>query len=63
MIGFILGIIGTWLLSDAIYSYCLYVNSPTWSSNNKQTWKKDHWVRLLRAGLSITIIVIVGNII
>jgi len=62
MIGYILGIIGTWILSDAIYSYCLYVNSPTWSSSNKQTWKKDHWVRALRGALAIAVIVIGGTL-
>lgn len=58
MIGYILGIIGTWLLSDAIYSYTLYANATTYDNSNKQTWKKDHWVRALRGALAIVVIVI-----
>lgn len=58
MTGYILGIIGTWILSDAVYSYTLYANAPTYDSSKRQTWKKDHWVRAVRGGLAIVIIVI-----
>jgi hypothetical protein len=58
MMGYILAIIGTWLLSDAIYSYTLYANAPTYDDKKRQTWKKDHWVRAVRGGLAIIIIVI-----
>ena len=63
IIGYVLGIIGTWLLSDAVYSYTLYINAPTYDGNNKQTWKKDHWVRAVRAALAIIVIVIGGIIV
>jgi len=55
--GFILGCLGTWLLSDAIYSYCLYKQSQSWRGT-PQTWAKDHWVRALRGILAIIIIII-----
>ena len=58
MTGYILGIIGTWILSDAVYSYTLYANAPTYDNSSKQTWHKDHWVRAVRAGLGIVVIVI-----
>ena len=58
MTGYILGIIGTWLLSDAVYSYTLYANAPTYDNSKHQTWKKDHWVRAVRGGLAIVVIVI-----
>jgi len=63
MIGYILGIIGMWIFSDAVYSYTLYANAPTYDNNSKQTWKKDHWVRALRAGLAIVVIVIGGTLV
>lgn len=53
----ILIIIGTWLLSDSIYSITLYLNSKSYDGV-KQTWRKDHWVRVVRGILSIVVIVI-----
>jgi hypothetical protein len=63
MTGYILGIIGTWILSDAIYSYSLYANAPTYDNRPKQTWRKDHWVRAVRGGLGIIIIAIGGSLV
>jgi len=57
---YILGLIGMWLLSDAIYSYTLYANAPTYDNTAKQTWRKDHWVRAVRGVLAIVVIVIGG---
>ncbi len=57
MTGKILIIVGTWLLSDAIYSITLYLNSKSYDGQ-KQTWKRDHFVRVIRAILAILIIVI-----
>ena len=62
MIGYILGLIGMWIFSDAVYSYTLYVNARSYDGE-KQTWKKDHWVRAVRAALAIVVIVIGGIII
>lgn len=58
MTGYILGLLGMWLFSDAVYSYTLYANARTYDSNTRQTWRKDHWVRAVRAGVSIAIMVI-----
>ena len=57
MIDKILIIIGTWLLSDAVYSITLYLNSKSYDGE-KQTWKRDHFVRVIRGILAILIIVI-----
>ena len=53
--------IGVWLLSDAVYSITLYLNAPSYDGKPKQTFRQDHWVRLLRAILAITIIWIGAN--
>ena len=50
-------IAGTWILSDSIYSYCLYVKSKSWRGSS-QTWKNDHWIRAVRAILAIGIIIV-----
>jgi hypothetical protein len=52
---FLVGV-GVWLISDAIYSYFLYANSQSWRGD-RQTWLKDHWVRLVRLGLAISIVI------
>ena len=62
MTGYILGLLGMWIFSDAIYSYVLYVNAPTYNSSSRQTWKKDHWVRAVRAAMAIAIMII-GSIV
>ena len=58
MLGYIIGLLGMWILSDAIYSYTLYVNAPSYEGSKRQTWARDHWVRAVRAGVAIVIIVI-----
>lgn len=40
---------GVWILSDAVYSLLLYL--PT-----DQSWIRDHWVRALRGGIGIVMI-------
>ena len=57
MPGYIIGLIGMWIFSDAVYSYTLYVNAKSYDGE-KQNWKQDHWVRAIRAGLSIALMVI-----
>ena len=52
-----------WIFSDAVYSYTLYINAPTYDNSQRQTWKKDHWVRAVRAGVAIAIIIIGAMII
>jgi len=45
---YVTGLIGMWILSDAILSITLYLNAPSYEGSKKQTWKKDHWVRAVR---------------
>ena len=57
----ILVAIGCWILSDAIYSYTLYVNAPSYEGSKRQTFTRDHWVRLVRGLLGIALMVIGGR--
>lgn len=58
MTGKLLVLIGTWLLSDAIISLALYWNAPSYEGSPRQTWRRDHWVRGVRAVCAITIIAV-----
>lgn len=49
--------IGVWLLSDGIYSWILYHNAKSYDGEHQCFWK-DHWIRLLRIILSISVITI-----
>jgi len=53
------GLIGVWILADSIYSYCLYAHSQSWRGD-RQNFKKDNWVRLVRLICGVTLIVIGG---
>ena len=53
----ILIIAGTWILADAIYSINVYINSPSYEGS-RQSFRRDHWVRVVRGILAIIIIVI-----
>jgi len=59
MRGYIIGLLGTWLFSDSIYSYILYVNAASYDGK-RQTWARDHWIRAVRASIGITLIIIGG---
>ena len=48
---------GTWLISDAIYSYVLYRYSQSWRGD-RQSWAKDHWVRAVRLVLAVGIVIV-----
>jgi len=50
-------IIGTWLLSDGIYSIHLYINAPSYEGSLRQTFKRDHWIRLIRIFMAVFIII------
>jgi hypothetical protein len=52
----ILACMGTWILSDAIYSYALYSGEESWRGD-PQTWAKDHWVRAVRGCIGLAMIV------
>lgn len=63
MSNYIVGLIGMWIFSDGIYSWTLYVNAPSYQGNSKQTFKADHWVRLVRILCGIALMVIgAGNL-
>ena len=49
--------IGVWILSDGIYSWSLYRHAESYGGK-KQTFWKDHWLRLVRILCSVTVIVI-----
>jgi hypothetical protein len=51
-------ILGTWFLSDGIYSWKLYVNAPSYQGSPRQTFLCDHWIRLVRIIGAIAIIAI-----
>ena len=50
--------IGVWIISDGILSWTLYANAPDHRGNKRQTFKKDHWVRLVRIILGVVLVVI-----
>jgi len=55
--GYWIGILGCWIVSDGIYSWTLYLNAPSYEGSPKQTFLKDHWVRLARILCGIALIV------
>ena len=58
---YLTGLIGCWILSDAILSYTLYANAPSYEGSPKQTFARDHWVRLVRAMCGLVLMVIGGK--
>lgn len=46
--GYWVGLIGMWILSDGILSWTLYLNAPSYEGSKKQTFLRDHWIRLIR---------------
>ena len=60
MIGYVIGLIGMWIFSDAILSFTLYVNAPSYEGSKKQTWARDHWVRAVRAICAIVLMILGG---
>ena len=63
MNSFILAITGTWLLSDAVYSILLYLTAPSVDGVTRQTWGRDHSIRIVRGVLAIVILVIAWRLI
>ena len=56
LIGYILGLLGMWVISDGILSWTLYLNAPSYEGSKRQTFFRDHWVRALRIIIGIAII-------
>ncbi len=50
-----IAILGTWLFSDALYSILLYLSADG-HSGKPQTWKRDHWVRVVRGVIGLALI-------
>lgn len=57
IIYWVLGVGGCWLLGDAVYSIALYLNTPGYDGHSKQTWRKDHWIRVLRSIIGVVMVV------
>ncbi len=60
---YVVGLIGMWIISDAILSYTLYINAPSYEGSAKQTWARDHWVRAVRfvCGIALIVIPLIGG--
>jgi len=58
--GYILGLLGMWIFSDGILSWSLYLNAPSYEGSPKQSFKRDHWVRLVRCLIGIAIMIMGG---
>ena len=52
------GLIGMWIFSDGILSWTLYLNAPSYEGSKKQTFIRDHWIRLIRILCGIALMVI-----
>ncbi len=55
--GYAVGLIGMWVFSDGILSWTLYLNAPSYEGSKKQTFLRDHWIRLIRIFCGIALIV------
>lgn len=60
MIGYAIGLIGMWILSDGILSWTLYLNAPSYEGSKRQNFKRDHWVRFVRIICGIALMVLGG---
>ena len=56
---YVVGIIGCTAVWDGVVSITLYLNAPDYQGS-RQTWRKDHWVRLVRIVCGTALIVIAG---
>lgn len=56
-IGYTIGLLGMWIIWDGISSWTLYANAPAYDGR-KQTFKEDHWLRLVRILCGITFVVL-----
>ena len=57
MTGYIIGLIGMWVMSDGLYSIALYLNAPSFREGELQSWRKDHAIRLIRVIIGIFLMV------
>jgi len=54
---YLIGVIGAWIFSDGLYSILLYLGKPGFNGV-LQTWKRDHWIRVVRMILGLILIAI-----
>jgi len=57
MTGYIIGLIGMWVMSDGLYSIALYLGAPSFREGELQSWRKDHAIRLIRVIIGIFLMV------
>ena len=55
--GYFIGLIGMWIASDGAYSIALYINAPSFRENEKQSWQKDHAIRLIRIFCGVALMI------
>ena len=60
MIGYAIGLMGMWILSDGILSWTLYLNAPSYEGSKRQTFLRDHWVRAVRIIVGVVLMVLGG---
>lgn len=53
LIGYLIGLGAMWIFSDGVYSIALYLNTPSFRHGEKQSWKKDHTIRMVRCLISM----------
>ena len=58
IIQYIVGLLGMWIVSDAILSITLYYHAPSYEGSSKQSWGRDHWVRVVRGIIGIALIIL-----
>jgi len=57
MIGYWVGLMGMWIFSDGMLSWVLYLNAPSYQGSPRQTFFRDHWIRCVRIGMGIGLMV------
>lgn len=61
MIPYLTGIIGTVIFMDGLFSIILYTGKLAYHGE-KQTWRRDHSIRIVRMVLGFTLIIFGGRI-
>ena len=54
---YFIGLIGMWVFSDGAYSIALYLNAPSFRKNERQSWRKDHAIRVIRVLCGVALMV------
>lgn len=59
MIGYILGLAGLWLITDAVFSIIVTIR---FNPQKVNSWKYDHSIRIIRCGVGIWLIILGGQL-